>query len=222
MDSEIQIRSDSYDASLNDEADFSFDGFQVVRSEYLAHMNEPAIAFTNCKVTFNTASIKKLPEMEYVQFLVNPESKKLAVRKCEEDDKDSFLWCNTKRKPRHITCRIFFAMLANLMNWDPRHKYKILGHIIRTDTDTVILFDLCNAGVYEYIAKEGEKPRKSRTPVFPDEWKNSFGIPYAQHQCLKQINIIDGYTLFSIDNGSTKATTAPDTFQSEVQHAYEQ
>ena len=58
--------------------------------------------------------------MEYVQFLVNPESKKLAVRKCEEDDKDSFLWCNTKRKPRHITCRIFFAMLANLMNWEKK------------------------------------------------------------------------------------------------------
>lgn len=35
--------------------DFSYDGFQVVRREFFAHIFEPSITFNNCKVGFNTA-----------------------------------------------------------------------------------------------------------------------------------------------------------------------
>ena len=49
----------------NNEADiikddsFSYDGYQVVRSEFFAHISEPSISFNNCKVTLNTACMKK-------------------------------------------------------------------------------------------------------------------------------------------------------------------
>ena len=97
------------DATNIDNADiiidenFTYDGFQVVRGEFFAHMYEPSITFNNCKVTLNTACIKKLPSVNYVQILVNPKTMKLAVRPCSEDDKDSFLWCTEKagkRKPK--------------------------------------------------------------------------------------------------------------------------
>ena len=50
---------------------FSYDGYQVVRSEFFAHISEPSISFNNCKVTLNTACMKKLPNVSYIQFLVN-------------------------------------------------------------------------------------------------------------------------------------------------------
>ena len=63
---------------------FNYDGYQVVRGEFFSHLYEPCITFNNFKVYMNTACIKKLPETDYVQILVNQEKKKLAVRPCSE------------------------------------------------------------------------------------------------------------------------------------------
>ena len=35
--------------------DFSYDGYQVVRGEYFAHLFEPSITFNKCKVYLNEA-----------------------------------------------------------------------------------------------------------------------------------------------------------------------
>ena len=51
---------------------FSFDGYQVVRGEFFAHIHEPSLTFSNSKVYVNMACIKKLPQFDYVQILVNP------------------------------------------------------------------------------------------------------------------------------------------------------
>lgn len=189
---------------IEDDA-FSFDGYQVVRSEFFAHISEPSISFNNCKVTLNTACMKKLPDVSYIQFLVNSDTKKLVVRACSEDEKDSFLWCNAKRKPRQITCRIFFAKIVSLMEWDPQHRYKMLGKVIKTGTDYLILFDLNATEVYQRIVKEGEKPKSSRSPIFPKDWKNQFGLPVEEHKKLLQINIFEGYTIFGIENEKNSA-----------------
>lgn len=58
---------------------FKYDSYQVVRGEFFSHIYEPSISFNNCKVYLNTACLKKLPEVDYVQILINPEEKKLAV-----------------------------------------------------------------------------------------------------------------------------------------------
>lgn len=49
-------------------------------------------------------------DVDYVQIIINPEDKKLAVLFSSEDEKDCFLWYtakSTKRKPKQITCRMF-------------------------------------------------------------------------------------------------------------------
>ena len=71
------------------DVNFSYDGFQVVRGEFFAHIYEPSITFNKRKVYLNTACIKKFPEIDYVQILVNSEEKKLAVRPCSGEEKDS-------------------------------------------------------------------------------------------------------------------------------------
>ena len=100
-------------SDLIEDMDFSFDGYQVVRGEFFAHTFEPSFTFNNYKVSVNMACIKKLPSVEYVQILVNPEEKKLAVRPCREEEKDSFRWCSAgkKKNPKQITCRIFLSLI---------------------------------------------------------------------------------------------------------------
>ncbi len=216
------------DTTLIDDAEiiidntFSYDGYQVVRGEFFAHMYEPSITFNNSKVTLNTACIKKLPMVNYVQILINPDTMKLAVRPCSEDAKDSFLWCTEKggkRKPKQITCRIFFAKLVSLMGWNPNYRYKMLGKIIKSGDDYLILFDLTATETYQRIIKEGEKPKTSRTPIFPAEWQNQFGVPVEEHKKLLQVDIFDGYSVFGIED--TKKGTQTEVPQNNAEGSVE-
>ncbi|NLO40916.1 MAG: integrase [Ruminiclostridium sp.] len=181
--------------------DFSYNGYQVVRREFFAHVYEPSITFNNCKVSLNTACLNRLPDVDYVQILVNPEDKKLAVRPSSEDEKDSFLWCtakSVKRKPKQITCRMFFAKVVQLMEWNPDYRYKMLGKLIQSGDEYLFIFDLTASEIYQRTIQDGEKPKTSRTPVFPAEWQNQFGLPVEEHRKLLQVNIFDGYTVFGI------------------------
>ena len=85
-----------------DDPDFSYDGFQVTRREYYAHNNEPAISFSDGRLGINAVCLKKAPDVEYVQILVNREKKKLVIRPCTEDDWDSFMWCTRSHKSKSI------------------------------------------------------------------------------------------------------------------------
>ena len=55
--------------------DFNIDGFQVVRREFFAHLREPSITFNDRKVYVNSACLAKFPHVEFVQALINPDTK---------------------------------------------------------------------------------------------------------------------------------------------------
>lgn len=187
---------------------FSYDGYQVVRREFFAHVYEPSITFNNCKISVNTACLKRLPDVDYVQILVNPEKKKLAIRPSSEDEKDSFLWCTTrgeKRKPRQIICRMFFAKVIQLMGWNPDYRYKMLGKLIQSGGEYLFIFNLTATEIYQRFLSYGEKAKTSRIPVFPAEWQNQFGLPVEEHRRLLQVNIFDGYTVFGIRDNPVAA-----------------
>ena len=187
---------------------FDFDGYQVVRREFFAHIREPSICFNNYKFYANAACLNKFPETDSIQVMVNKDDKILAIRPCEEGARDSYNWCslsNGKRKPRAITCKLFFAKICSLMDWNPNHRYKMLGRVIHANGEYLLAFDLNSPEIYQRIFKEGEKPKTSRVPVFPGEWQDQFGLPYNEHQQSMQINIFDGYAIYAIqDNSNVK------------------
>ena len=193
--------------------DFSYDGFQVVRREFFAHIFEPSITFNNCKVGFNTACINKLSDVEYVQFLVNPEKQMLAVRPCSEEDRDSFMWCSVRgnrRKPKQSTCKLFFAKMVALMGWNPDYRYKLIGKVIRSNDEYLIVFDLTSTEVYKRTITEDQKVKTSKIPVFPQEWQNQFGLPFEEHRKSLQVNIFDGYAVYGFKDGSVTPQEAVD------------
>lgn len=201
----VQTVEAAQDIDIEEDADFSYDGFQVVRREFFAHIFEPSITFNNCKVGFNTACINKLSNVEYVQFLVNPEKQLLAVRPCVEEDRDSFLWCSVKgnkRKPRQSTCKMFFAKVVSLMGWNPDYRYKLIGKVIRANDEYLIVFDLTSTEVYSRIITDDQKVKTSKVPVFPQEWQNQFGLPFEEHKRSLQVNIFDGYAVYGFKDGT--------------------
>lgn len=131
--------------------DFSYDGYQVVRRELFAHLREPAVVIRRDSVTFNTACIAGLEDAVYIQILVNQDNKRMAVRKCEENDKDALRWCiekPDKRKSRKMSNKLFSAMMYDMMGWNTDCRYKILGHKITHEDETMYIFDLLETEIF--------------------------------------------------------------------------
>ena len=197
------------DEVIEDIPTFDLDSFQVVRREFFSHISEPSISFCDYKIGLNAACIKRMPDTDYIQFLVNRQTKTLAVRPCQESDLHSFQWCTTsggKRKPRQVTGKMFFMKIFTMMDWNPDYRYKILGKLIRANGQYLFVFDLTSTEMYRRIVKEGEKTKTSRVPVFPAEWQDQFGVPFEEHRKQLQINIFDSYTVFGIKDKDTEET----------------
>lgn len=154
--------------------DFSYDGYQVVRRELFAHLREPAVVIRRDSVTFNTACIAGLEDAVYIQILVNQDSKRMVVRKCEENDKDALRWCVAKpdkRKSRKMTNKIFSAMMYEMMGWNLDCRYKILGHKITFEDETIYVFDLMETEIFLEI--KGKRAKKDTESQFTTEKANS-------------------------------------------------
>ena len=131
--------------------DFSYDGYQVVRRELFAHLREPAVVIRRDSVTFNTACIAGLEDAVYIQILVNQDNKRMVVRKCEENDKDALRWCiekPDKRKSRKMSNKLFSSMMYDMMWWNTDCRYKILGHKITHEDETMYIFDLLETEIF--------------------------------------------------------------------------
>ena len=191
---------------------FDFEDFQVVRREFFAHLREPSVTFNDCKFQVNMACLTKFPNCDFAQVLISQQQKILALRPCAEGTKDAYMWCGVskgKRKPKAITCKMFFAKIVSLMDWNPKYRYKLLGRLIHSNGEYLIAFDLNAPEVYQRTFVEGEKPKTSRTPVFPSEWQTQFGLPYNVHKQSMQINIFDGYTVYAIKDTTAISDDTP-------------
>lgn len=192
LDEEILELGDSYD----------YGGFEVVRREFFANLHDPAVSFNNYKFTVSSACLKKLPDAEYVQVLINQKTKILALRPCSQYAQDAYPWAvvsQDKRKPRTVTCRLFFAKVLDLMGWNPNYRYRVLGRLAHANGEYLLAFDLKSKASYPRVIKNGEtKATTSRTALYPSEWQNQFGVPFEEHEQSMQINIFDGYAVFSV------------------------
>ena len=190
---------------------FDLDSFQVVRREFFAHLREPAATFNNCKFSVNAACLAKFPDTDYVQVLVNQDSKIMALRPCEEGARDSFMWCGYtkgKRKTKAITCKLFYAKMFSMMEWNPDYRYKLLGRLIHANGEYLIAFDLTATEVYQRTLEEGKKPKNARVPVFPSGWQQQFGLPFSEHKQSMQVNIFDGYAIYAIKETAADGAAA--------------
>ena len=195
---------------------FSYDGYQTVRRELFAHLREPQMTIRKDSITFNTACIEGLEDTVYIQILVNQDQKRLVIKKCEKDDRDSLRWCiqkNDKRKSRKITGRQFCNMIYKMMSWDNLCRYKILGHRIDYQGETLYVFELDDAEIFrerpkrtkaeleklreemtpeELEAMKQREAKASRTPFYPGDL-DTYGVPVEKHEDRVSLQSLDGF-----------------------------
>ena len=213
---ELEEKQTPAPAEEIEQASFTYDGFQVVRGQFFAHIYEPSLTFNRNRVYVNSICLRKMPDVEYVNFLVNSDDKRVLILPVTEDVADSVKWCTSggdKRKPRQMTAKVFWAKTMSLMDWNPVHRYKVIGKMVRCEGDVVFAFDLENADIYQRTVTENEKEVTSKTAVFQADWQDSFGLPYEEHRKRLRINMRDGYAVFSMEDTSNPVSNEPGIVQ---------
>ena len=182
----------------------------VVRKELFAHLRDPAVVIRNENITFNTACINGLEDVVYVQLLLCEDEKMFAVKGCGENDKDALRWCIAKpdkRKSRKMTCPDFTKQLYNMMGWDPKCRYKILGYKVDFDGETYYAFDLSVTEIFHEKPKKGEavtEPVDTRKGYYSEDIAGTFGVPLEEHRKHTQITAEKGYINVATLTGGKK------------------
>ena len=63
--------------TMTGEEEIDLSEYEIVRPEFFAHIKEPALTVNVDKIGVNTACVRLMPDVEYVQILINRKEKKL-------------------------------------------------------------------------------------------------------------------------------------------------
>lgn len=164
---------------------FDLHGYQVVRSQFAQTRYEgPAITVSKDRITFNRFCVKNFIDVVYVQLLLHPSERKIAIRPCGEDSTHSIKWRSGTAKPPHtkaLCCRHFGAALFRIMEWNPDFLYRVRGTWVRRDDGQMMIFNLENAISVLFTPVSETSPKKKRIEMFPEQWEDCFGEEFYDH-----------------------------------------
>jgi len=172
---------------------FDFDGYQVVRGQFLtARFECPSITITNERISFNVNCIRKFSDVPFVQLLLHPTERKIAIRPCKEEDVHSIRWRSDTDRPcisKAICCQHFGNALFQIMDWNPDYLYRVRGTWAARGADEIIVFNLSNAAPAAYMNEENEISscaRRRRVTLCPEEWSDTFGQEFYNYSIQNQ------------------------------------
>ena len=202
---------------LQEEDAFSFEGYQVVRREFMASRFDPVMTMKENCISFNNACISKLENATYINVLINPDEQRMAIRICDEGAKDAIRWClvkGEKRQSRQITCKPFTERVYEMMGWDPLVRYKMQGMQINHKGEPLYLFDMKDARGFAPAKKDPQTGKvKKGAEIRPEGWQSSFGMSVADHEAASQVDLEKGYI------PKEEAEQSADGSQEEVEEA---
>ena len=197
---------------LNAGEEMDLDDYEIVGAEFFAQIREPAFTVNVTKVTVNAASVRLLPDADYVKMLIRRDEKKLVLKPCREDDIYGYKWAREKDGKRYASQRTgepFVLILCDIMNWNPDNRYKILGKRMYSKGEAILVFDLTVAQCFEK-APAGEDGKPARRTALPAGWNGRFGPTYGENRRTLQVDTFDGYNVISIKGKSEKAAASGD------------
>ena len=128
-------------------------GFQVVSGSMFSHANDPYVRFTPNEFSFNSTCISRLFRIDpsikaqpqvFVEALLNPVERMMAVRPCGKDHPNALRWADTNGRSRNIRGKAFCSILYEILGWDASFSYRVPATIRTRDGETILFFDLDN------------------------------------------------------------------------------
>ncbi len=197
------VKTDNNTIEAN-EGEFDLRGFQIAHAQYFQTSDKMSVTISSDSLSFGIHSIRKLNSPLYVDILIHPDRKFLAVRQSKKDNKYCYQWAKTLNgvtHPKTISATSFMPMLYELLKWDINNKYRIIGNTKHKDKDMFLLFDLNATEILipnnqselmktEEIIPLTTNNRKSIL-AYPPNWADGFGEDYY-HSAKQNSLSVDG------------------------------
>ena len=146
--------------------------------------------FSNKQISFNKDAIRKFPSTKFVEMLIHPKSKLLAIRPCSSETKNKVQWSRLKDGqpvPKPISGAAFLPTLYEIFKWDKKCKYRILGIAHQKDNENVLIFNMndteiripTNSNDVSCPNNTADITSDSKSVLaYPADWMNGFGNNY--------------------------------------------
>lgn len=186
------------------EGEFDFRGFELTHAQFFQTSDKISVTISSDSICFGIHGIRKLKSPLYVDILINPQRKLSAVRQSKKDNRYCYQWAkllNGKIHPKVISANSFMPMLYELLQWNIKNKYRILGNIKHKGNDLFLLFDLKATEIlipnHQSRMLETEEilplttSNKKSILAYPSNWASGFGEDYY-HSTKQNVLSIDG------------------------------
>ena len=175
---------------IEEEGSFDLRGYEVADYKLFEEKRIPSIMFARGTIKFSNSCVRNMNCGDYVELLVHPIRKKIAIRPTTKDNKFALQWAKGTEKsplPRIIACKAYFDTLYQIFDWKTDYTYKLYGCIYRDRQESACIFSSTDASVY----------------ISRDELQNSEGIsaPGLLLSCTgKRIRAVVGSLEFTFGN----------------------
>lgn len=218
--------------------DFDLRNFEVARAQFFDTTHKTCVTFSNHLITFNIDCIRKFGNVKYVEMLVNPVKRLLAVRPYSsiQSNKNVVQWAKVKNGV--YTSRVIHGMayaktFFEILGWDFKYKYRVRGTKLQKEDEQIIIFDLTEPELFISQKKniitsepnlENIEPftygKNNDILAYPNNWDKNFGNNFYRQIQIKEIENINAWK--SQEEGNLYKThnlqiTSKDDIYSEIQ-----
>jgi len=185
--------------------DFDMRGFEMVRTDFFDNQRRLSVSMYDTKMKFSSECIRKFGKTIYVELLIHPSEKKLAVRATIKSNRSAIAWSRvyeTIYYPRDISGAAFIGTIYELCGWNPEWKYRLNGVLHKKDGEAVIIFDMSEPEIFIPSYQNQEQNSEDRmddaehgaTPlvvsgkhikVIPEAWANKFGHQFYERSAAE-------------------------------------
>lgn len=219
--------------------DFDYRGYEVARGQFFDVSQKLCVTFSTDELSFSTSCVRKFSDSLFVELLLHPYRRLLAVRPSVKENRRAIQWAKPAdglSYSRSVSGRAFLPSLFTMLGWDKACKYRVQGIRHTIGTSPVLLFHLEDMEVFipkDRLSGEDTAFRSltpdSGTKAYPADWIQGFGAEYYCHREMRTLSAFglrDHWELpeetSAFQSGISVKTATQETLQAEIARLIEE
>ncbi len=186
--------------------------YEIPPRTHFSMRNKPAVSIKYKEMTFNMACIRLFEGIIHVLPSLSRNKKRLAIIMRKEEGASTVQWAKKKGSQyinKRVTSLEFIDTVYNLMGWNKKRRYKVLGHLADSAEGIILVFDLEEAVMFselpeEYVDKRTGAIKKRRFIYYPDMYKGRIGKTYSEYIVGEQIGMFENLEDYEDAKGELK------------------
>lgn len=193
--SQVLETPDSYEA---EEGEFDLRGFEIASLDLFDPRFYPNLKISDGAMRFSHECIRRMEWHPYVEILIHPRERKIAVRKSCRENRNAVTWYRMegkKKVTRDIPCAAFSETFFSLFGWNRNYQYRMYGTQFRDGKEDAFVFSAREASAFIHD-EDIELPegitafarRGKYIGALPAEYAGAFGRDFYTEQSLTDLS----------------------------------